>query len=44
LWPWLEARLAGRLFERTTRGLALSRAEAAFCATCPRVLADFATS
>lgn len=36
----LEARLGIRLFERTTRRLALTDAGAAFYATCVRVLAD----
>jgi DNA-binding transcriptional LysR family regulator len=36
----LEARLGSRLFERTTRRLALTDAGAAFYATCVRVLAD----
>jgi DNA-binding transcriptional LysR family regulator len=36
----LEARLGARLFERTTRSLALTDAGAAFYATCVRVLAE----
>jgi DNA-binding transcriptional LysR family regulator len=36
----LEARLGSRLFDRTTRRLALTDAGAAFYATCVRVLAD----
>jgi DNA-binding transcriptional LysR family regulator len=38
----LEARLAVRLFDRTTRKLALTDAGAAFYQTCVRVLADLA--
>lgn len=40
----LEARLGCRLFERTTRRLALTDAGAAFYATCVRVLADLEES
>jgi DNA-binding transcriptional LysR family regulator len=36
----LEARLGAKLFERTTRSLALTDAGAAFYATCVRVLAE----
>uniref|UniRef100_UPI0035CC3496 LysR family transcriptional regulator n=1 Tax=uncultured Sphingomonas sp. TaxID=158754 RepID=UPI0035CC3496 len=38
----LEARLGSRLFERTTRRLALTAAGAAFYETCVRVLAELA--
>ncbi|WP_419900247.1 LysR family transcriptional regulator [Roseomonas sp. USHLN139] len=38
----LEARLDSRLFERTTRRLALTSEGAAFYATCSRVLSDLA--